>query len=174
MALTMKRGFTLLEIVISVTIIAIIGVVVNQAFLTTSRSGLKTEIVKEVKENGDFALATMERMIRGAAANTISCANNAVTITSSDNGITTFGCAFDGSITRIASISASGTQYLTSRALTLGGTECASSTLVISCTATPGIPTYVSVQFTLSQKSPSPGVSDQASATFETTVNTRN
>lgn len=168
------KGFTLLEIIVSVVIIALIGMVVSQAFLTTSRSGVKTEILKEVKQNGDFALSTMERMIRGAKADTTSCVNNTVTLTGSDNGTTTFGCFFDGIISRIASTSASGTQYLTSRAVTLGGTDCISSTLTISCTPTPGIPVNVFIKFTLSQKGSSPSTFEQAQAAFETSVTTRN
>ncbi len=169
-----NEGFTLLEIIVSVTLIALIGTVVSQAFLTTSRSGVKTEILKEVKQNGDFALTTMERMMRGAKADSTSCANNTVTFTNSDSGVTTFGCFFDGTVTRIASTSAVGTQYLTSQALTLGGTDCTSSTLTISCTPNPGIPVKVAVKFMLSQKGSSPSTFEQAQTAFETSVTTRN
>lgn len=169
-----NSGFTLLEVIVSIAVISILGIVVTQAFLTTSRSQVKTETTKEIKQNGDFAITAMERMIRGASSNATSCINNTVTVTSLDGGISTFGCVFDGSVTRIASTSAAGTQYLTSQAVTLGGADCTGSTLVISCTLLQGVPAKVNVQFTLSQKGTSTSASDKAQASFETSVTTRN
>lgn len=167
-------GFTLLEIIVSVTIIALIGAVISQAFLTTSHSQIKTETIKEVKQNGDFAVTTMERMIRGASGASVTCTNNTVTFSSLDLGMTTFGCMADNGVMRIASTSALGTNYLTSKAVTIGGSDCPGSTLRISCTRSPGLPTNVNISFTLSQKGSPPGTFEQAQASFETSVTTRN
>ncbi len=133
--LNRKMGFTLLEILVSVTIISGLSILIAQAFFTTSRSNTKTEILKEVKQNGDFALGIIGKMVRESYGITSTCAAAGTTSTSlsiknPDSGVTTFGCVFDSGVSRVAS--SSGTvDYLTSTSVTLGGTRS------IPCSAPP-------------------------------------
>jgi len=57
-------GFTLVEILVVVGILGIIAVVASTIFFTTIRSSSKTKTLTKVKENGDYALSVMERLIR--------------------------------------------------------------------------------------------------------------
>ncbi len=175
-----KKGFTLLEILVSVTIIAGLSILIAQAFFTTSRSNTKTEILKEVKQNGDIALGLMSRMIRESSQITSVCATAGTTSTSisvknPDSGITTFGCSLDSAVTRIAS-SSGVTDFLTSASVTLGGTGCtdAAMTLQFVCTALPGGGNTVKISFTLSQQGTPVALFQRAQSTFQTTVGVRN
>lgn len=179
-----RKGFTLLEILISISIAATIGVLISQVFFTTTRSNTKTEILKEVKQNGDYALNIMERMIRNAIRVESTCAESGSTLSSlailnPDGDTTTFGCTYSTtySVTLIASTSASaGTEYLTSTGVTLGGTSCsdANNSLSFVCTSYSDQPPKVSVSFTVRQPGVPPDQSDQASMLFKTTATPRN
>jgi prepilin-type N-terminal cleavage/methylation domain-containing protein len=188
----LTKGFTLLEILVSITIISVIMIVIVQVFLTTTRVNTKTEILKDIKQNGDFAMETIERMTRYAT--NISCSSGdgipsqSLTITNADTGTSTFGCALDVGIppqyTQIASQSAMGaltsTQYLTSTDISLakdisGNAVCGTPQLSFVCTRQAGVSTEVKITFTLQSKSSSPDRRDQAPSTvFQSTVTLRN
>ena len=111
---------------VSIGIVAIMGVLISQVFFTTTRSNAKAEVLKNVKQNGDFAAELMGRMIRNANAITTTCADTgstttSITLTNPNGGSTAFGCLLDGTVMRIASTSAGRTDYLTDSGLTLGG-----------------------------------------------------
>lgn len=167
-------GFTLLEILIATSIVAVLGVVISQVLSTTTRTNTKVGIISDVKQNGDYALLTMDRLIRSARRSTCSGAADAfVTLENLDGGITTLGCAWNSSVGRIASVSANGTSYLTGTNVTLGGTDCASDSLTFTC-ASAGVTSAVSIGFRLSQKSTSPLLFEQSTVSFQSTVTVRN
>jgi prepilin-type N-terminal cleavage/methylation domain-containing protein len=175
-----QHGFTLLEILISITIAGAVGVLIAQVFFTTSRTNNKTELLKDVKQNGEYAIGIMERMIRSSLRIESTCETTGTTLTTlqmtNPNGdMTTLGCVLDGS-TRIASTSASTStaEYLTSDNVSLGGTACTGSTLSFICTSYPDEPPRVTVSFSLSQLGTSAEQSDQASIQFQTTATPRN
>ncbi|HVV38925.1 MAG TPA: type II secretion system protein [Candidatus Paceibacterota bacterium] len=60
----MKRGFTLIELMVSVTIFTMVMVVSLGALLTISASERKAETLKSVMTNLNFALDSMSRSIR--------------------------------------------------------------------------------------------------------------
>ena len=174
-----KQGFTLLEIMVSIGIVAIMGVLISQIFFTTTRSNAKAEVLKNVKQNGDFAAELMGRMIRNANAITTTCADTgstttSITLTNPNGGSTAFGCLLDGTVMRIASTSAGRTDYLTDSGLTLGGVDCNGASLSFVCTAPAGQPTTVAITFRLAQKGTPPDQFDRASASFQTTAAIRN
>jgi len=175
----MKKGFTLLEILVAMGVLAILGTVIAQVFFTTTRTNTKVEISKDVKQNGDFAMEVMSRIVRNAASVTTVCsdtgtATDTITVDNLDGGITTFECVLDGDITRIASTSAGRTDYLTSSSLTLGGTDCTGATLQFVCMSPVDGPTTVAIAFTLAQKGTPVDQFEKASASFQTTVAIRN
>lgn len=172
-----RAGFTLLELVISVAIIAGIGTVIAQTFFVTTRSNTKVELQKEVKESGDYAIDIMGRIVRTAATITTACADtgattSSLTLTNPDGGTTTFACEVNAGVARIASISATRTDYLTSSSVTLGA-DCNTSTLSFVCASIAGTPNNVKINFTLSQKGVSPDQIEQASLPFQTSVSLR-
>lgn len=179
---THTSGFTLLEILISVTIAGAVGVLIAQVFFTTARTNTKTELLKDVKQNGEYAMGIMERMIRNSLRVESVCSDTGTTLTSIDivnpNGdTTTFGCVLDSGTTRIASTSSSATtEYLTSNDVTIGGLTCAdaANSLSFVCTSYPDQQTSVTVNFSLSQIGTPPDQFEQASVLFQTTATPRN
>lgn len=174
-----QRGFTLLEVLISVAVMSVIGTIIAQSFFTTTRSSAKVEILKDTKQSGDFAMSVMERMIRNASDITTSCAStgttvDSISIRSTDGGVTTFQCALNGGVTRIASSSANGIVYLSATNVTLGGTVCEESSLEFVCASNPSAGKSVKIQFSLSQKGTGGNQSERASTSFQTTINVRN
>lgn len=172
-------GFTLLEVLVAVGVVGVASVLIAQVFFATTRSNTKTELLKNVKQNGDFAVGVVNRLIRNATAITTACSTTGTTtttisLTNPDGNTTTLGCLLDGAVTRIASVSATATDYLTDSALTLGGSACNGSSLSFVCTTPSGQPTTVTVSFTLSQKGTPVAQFEKSSASFQTTVAIRN
>jgi len=61
-----RRGFTLIEILIAVSIVGIVTVTATGLFTYSLRSNQKTRAILEVKQVGDSAISTMANKIRGA------------------------------------------------------------------------------------------------------------
>ncbi|MGB9911061.1 MAG: PulJ/GspJ family protein [Microgenomates group bacterium] len=90
-----KNGFTLLEMMIVITILALIAVVGSGSFFSILRGSTKTKNLSLVKQNGDYALSVMERMIRNARslkAPTTSGPTDSILIVNPDGGETLFKC----------------------------------------------------------------------------------
>ena len=174
-----SKAFTLIEMLVVVAVIASVGVILTQIFVATSRTNTKIEVTKDVKQAGDFAVEVIERLIREATGVTSACSDSGTTsasidIRNSDNNTTTIGCAPDGAVTRIASTSASKTDYLTSGDVTLGGVDCDASTLAFICTAEAGHSATIEISFSLSQVGTPQDQFEKASAFFQTSVTMRN
>lgn len=176
-AKSQSLGFTLIEIIVSVGIIGLIIVVITQVLFSTGQSNSKVEIQKEVKQNGNYALGVMERMIRNARSVKSTCdgtSTKSIEIVNPGSGTTRLECVLNSGVTRLASESAS-IEYLTNESVTLGGVNCVdvANTLQFTCTSSSGIPPRVNVSFSLSQKG-TPGTQfEQASESFQSTVNLR-
>lgn len=177
-----NKGFTLLEILISISIAASVGILLAQVFFTTARTNTKTELLKDVKQNGEYAVGIMERMIRSALRVQSTCTAAGSTLSSiqivNPNGdTTTFGCLVDGTVTRIASTSSTAvTEYLTSSNVTIGGASCSDleNSLSFVCTSYPDQASRVTVNFSLSEIGTPPDKRDQASVEFQTSTAPRN
>ena len=93
----MKNGFTLVEMLIVVTLLGIFSVAVTQVFFTILRTQIKSESVEEVKRSGDYAFTVMETMIRNAKSVNVPSCNTfnrqSIEIKNPDGGITTFDCS---------------------------------------------------------------------------------
>jgi prepilin-type N-terminal cleavage/methylation domain-containing protein len=62
--MNMKRGFTLVEMLVSVAIFAVVAVIALGALLAMSESNRKAEALKSVMNNLAFAMDSMTRTIR--------------------------------------------------------------------------------------------------------------
>jgi prepilin-type N-terminal cleavage/methylation domain-containing protein len=175
-----RNGFTLIELLVSAAIISGLGILLAQAFFTTTRSNTKVERLTDVKQNGEYALAVMEHMMRNSRSLAAGCtsdgstASDSAAIVSPDGLTTTFTCRLDGDGTRIASVGALSTGYLTGNAVTIGGSSCDADTLAFYCTSIAGIPRSVKVTFSLSQKGTPQDQFEKASTTFQTSIGLRN
>lgn len=168
-----RQGFTLLEMLVSIAIVALLSTVLSQVFITTLRLNTKTELLKDMKQNGELALETMIRLIQNAKR--VDCVSSqSILITSTDDGQTSLECALTGTTTRIASTSATGTSYLTSTSATLGGVNCTGSTLMFACVSAAGQPTTVTVSFRLSQAGIGSEAFNMVNEQFQSSATTRN
>ena len=60
------QGFTLIEIIVVVSILGMVAFFGSNMLFTILKGSLKTKVMSEVKQDGSFAISTMERMIRNA------------------------------------------------------------------------------------------------------------
>ena len=150
----------------TVFILGIVIVVGGNLFFSILKGASKTELTKEVKQNGDYAMAVMERMIKGATALDCTGAPSAITITSPDSLPTIFRCLAGVGVTKIASNSGA----LTGDNVSLGA-SCPGS-LSFICYEDVS-PPKVKVSFTLYQKGSSTRPEEQAQVPFQTTVSLR-
>lgn len=169
-AQTKMRGFSLIEIIISVGVLAVVGTLLSHVFFTTTRTATKTDRVNDIKENGEFAIEIMTRLIRNAksidSSNCTGSSTNTLLINNPEGTITTFSCPNN----RIASESVSLTEYLTNENVSA---DC--STLLFTCLSQPGAPPTVNISFSLDQVGPTPiDQFERARRSFQTSVTLRN
>lgn len=166
-------GFTLLELLIVVSLTVMLMLSASALFLMFLISNTKGNALKTVSAEGDYALSQMEFIIRNAIEilpNTagITCAADMdeLVVRSVDNGITTLTSEDVDGVAKIASNSGI---YLTSGAAELiAGPE-------FDCTAVEaGNSQYITIQFTL--RKGTPGLDEDreiVEQTFQTGVSIR-
>lgn len=104
----MKRGVSLIEILIVVAIFAVLGVLISRVILTTLRGSSRSDNLVKVRDNLDYALSVMERQIRNADS-VSPCPNSDTTridFRDSNGTATYFACTNVGSAGYVASGSA--------------------------------------------------------------------
>ncbi|MEK7521381.1 MAG: prepilin-type N-terminal cleavage/methylation domain-containing protein [Patescibacteria group bacterium] len=74
----MNRGFTLIEILVVISIFAIILLIANQILFSAFRGSSKAEATTRVKREGERVFGLMERSIRNSRA-IISCNSSQIT-----------------------------------------------------------------------------------------------
>lgn len=165
-----EYSFTLVELLVVAAIVLLIIGVVSNLFFSALRGATKTTIINEVKQNGDYALSVMERMIRNAASlNSPTCpfsSSSNIVITNPDNYQTTFACPSPPNV-RIASNSS----YLTSDKVAVSGCS-------FTCFKPTSSSAMVKITFSIHQPPPSAGVTlrpeEKISINYETSVVVRN
>jgi len=154
-----KDGFTLIEMLVATSVIVVVGTIVVSLFLSNLRAASKSKLLTKVKQNGNYALSVMERMIRNAQSiSNCSGTSSSLKILNPDGGITEFICG-----DQIASNSGT---FLTSAGLKVS--DCS-----FECVQPQGKPAVVTIRFKLSQKGTSLGKEFTAQAAFEATVSAR-
>jgi len=175
-------GFTLIEILVVVGILGIITVVSSTMFFTVFKGSGKTKALTKVKENGDYALSVMERLIRDSQEVITNSDNkvcesgmNKIKLKRIDGTLIEFACLEEGTANgRIASNSA----RLTSDEVKLDSCsfDCGCPAAYPNCTSEGAkfFPKTVTIKFTLSQVAATVRPEEQAIVNFQITVNTRN
>lgn len=171
-------GFTLIEMLMVVFLFGLIMTLSGALFSAVLKGSGKSEITKEVKQTGDYAVGMMERTIRNAKS-VSSCSltpSTSISVTDRNNIVATFGCFYDNGLglSGIASSSGVFSDKLTGNNVTLGGTSCADTNMTLRFTCNPDVnPPQVKIGFTLKQIGTSVRPEDQASVNFQSTVNLR-
>lgn len=161
MSQTKNLGFTFIELlVVTVIFISISTMAVAFLFSTLSGGG-KAEAIKEVRQNGSYALSVMEKLIVSSRRVECYLSNPSTTlkITAIDNSIATISCV-GGQI-------ASGSGFLTADNVSV-------SACTFFCTVNPGVPATVEIQFTVSKAGVGFRPGETAEATFHTKLIVKN
>lgn len=167
-------GFTLLEILVVVVLVGALGVLSSTAFFSLLKGASKTDIVKEIKQNGDYALSIMELRLRNATDITapicVGTAANSLTILN-DNGTTsTFQCNLASGAIEEA-ITGGTTKSLINSTVKIG--QC-SSDFNLTCSGSPNGAKTVTIMFKLQQANANAAASERLIQTFQTQVTLRN
>lgn len=153
----MKKGFSLIELLVVVALVGIIGAITTQVFIAGFKSQGKGEIVKEVKQNGDYALSVIETMVRNASdfSTEADCNQDktSISIINPDGYTTIFDCSLTNG--NIASVSALPTTTPgptpTGIPLTSNKVAVSSCNFRVVCPTPPLSPKYVFVNFVMRQ-----------------------
>ena len=62
----MKKGFTLVEMLVVISILSIFGILILTIFTRSLRSSNKSQIIGVIKQNGQAVLENMDKIIRNA------------------------------------------------------------------------------------------------------------
>jgi len=157
-----KQGFTLIEILVVVTIFGIIVVLGSGLFFFLLKGSTKSRVLEVVRQNGDYALSVMGIMVRNASS-LVSYSGSEITIVNPDRGTTIFSCSGG----RIASNGAN----LIGDEVKVDDCSSIFSLEVDPAGATPAVMT---IRFSLSQKAVTARPEEQALMNFQTTVSLRN
>jgi len=152
-------GFTLIEVLVFISILVVILTICFSLLLITFNGSSKNDALKEVKQNGEFALSVMERF--AVSAKKVECTvNNTLQITMLDNSSTVFSCADN----KISSNSSS----LTDSNVSVSG-------CVFVCTINEGSPAMVGIGYTVEVAGNNSKIlSERARLSFSTKVIVRN
>ncbi|MEK7571380.1 MAG: prepilin-type N-terminal cleavage/methylation domain-containing protein [Patescibacteria group bacterium] len=165
-----SSGFTLVEVLVAISIIAIIGVLIISVLTLSLRGSNKAEVSSVVKQQGNTVLTQIARKLRYAKTldNPASCVPSttvaSLTITDVSNTQTTYACT-SGSITVL---SANGVPLIDTNAVAMSNCSfvCSQQTLLD--------PPTVRIQFLLTAKSTSQLAETQSSLPFQTSITLRN
>lgn len=69
-----QKGFTLVEMLVVITLLAVFGVLILTIFTRTLRGGNKSQIIETIKQNGQIVLETMDKTIRNS--DNVVCVSN--------------------------------------------------------------------------------------------------
>lgn len=156
------KGFTLLELMVVISLIGLISVSAIGLFFRSIRGTGKTQSIQIVDQNSQFALTTIERFIINARQVTdvsgAPCPNSgpSLTLLNADGFATTFSLSDD----RIASNS----DYISSDDVII-------SNLQFTCTTPAGAPDRITVSFDASHADTAGDVA--TSQSFTTSANLR-
>lgn len=100
-----KAGFSIIELLVVVAIFSTLAVLATQSVVLTLRGSKKSESLIEVRENVNYAMSIMERLIRNAKEDALSCSDLVLNYTDQYGNPADFTCE-GGSNGWIASSSA--------------------------------------------------------------------
>ena len=167
-----RKGLSLIEVLVVITIFSVLGVLVTQSVVLTLVGSRKSESIIHARENLDYALNIIERQIRNAsyvysdASYTAPCPNSGDTSSiyyKDQNGKeSSFSCVYMGSDSYVAS----GSARLTSGSVRV--TDCS-----FTCTAgATGAPDFVTIELSLAEDSASGAQGANVSASTQIRLRT--
>lgn len=83
-------GFSLVEILIVISLFVVVSLIVGQALFSTIKGSTKSDLTIKVRQNGNYALSVMERMLHSATS--ISCTSQLITYRDSNGADSALEC----------------------------------------------------------------------------------
>lgn len=84
-----KRGFTLVEMLVVISLLSVVGVIILTIFSNTLKGTNKSQIISLIKQNGQSALENMDKTIRNAES--VFCwSNTNIVVVNSDDTYTRY------------------------------------------------------------------------------------
>lgn len=157
-----KKGFSLIEMLVAISIFAVIGVLTTTSMALTLRSSKKSDSLVRVRESINYSLSSLERQIRNSEKIT-SCTATKLSYVSIEGISTQFECKTPGALGYIASGSAS---------LRLTPDDISVTACSFTCTQAVNSPAIVSVSVTAEDKNTTGTEKGSVSTTME--IVTRN
>lgn len=111
----LSRGVSLLEILVAVSVFAVLGILITRSVLLTLGGGKKTESLIRVRENVNYSIGVIERQLRNANS-IIDCTNtdtSRISYTDQSGNVASFSCV-DIGISDTVGYIASGSAKLSS------------------------------------------------------------
>lgn len=176
----MKKGFTLIEIVVVLTMMAIILAAIMGALVSTFRASNKVTVTNKVMENGNWALSEIRRNIINSKSIDMQCPlspgiGSSLAFTNINDGeVTTIICTppSSGQKGKIASVSARGSVDLTS-ANEVSVVDCSQ---FVSCNTSDSssVPIDANFNFKVSSGNPDASILEYVEKEFSSKISLRN
>lgn len=165
---SLKRGYTLIELLVSIGIISIVAAIGVDIFLNITRSYNKANIITQIEQNGNLALSQMSYEIRNArSVSPTSGTTSTLSLVNQDGQDVVFSFVPQTG-------SANGYVARNSIPLTDNSYSNGVNVIQLSFTVTGVNPLVVSITLALAQPLGAPGRVDyQAQTTLTTTVSLR-
>jgi prepilin-type N-terminal cleavage/methylation domain-containing protein len=157
------KGFSLLEILVVVSVFAVLGILITRSVLLTLSGGRKSESLIRVRDNLNYSVGIMERQLRNANSIT-TCPNpntSIISYTDINGNAAIFSCVNIGT----AGYVASGAARLTSEEINV--TKCS-----LTCATGSGTPSSVTIN--LEAKDASASGAENSTVTTSTQIFLRN
>ena len=151
-------GFTMIEMLVFLSILIIILSISFLLLLTTFNNSAKAEALKEIRQNGDFAISSMERYIVSAKS-TECLSGQSLQVTKLDGGTIDFVCQ---------------NETISSDSASLTNDQVVVSDCLFECTQEEGLAGMVNISFTVTTGDEDLRSSEKASLPFETKIIVRN
>lgn len=171
--LKFNKGYSLIELLVVITLIAILGTLTAESFILGIKAQSKSEILKEVKQNSDYIGQVVESMVRNAIdIEETQCNTNTQTLTvrSADGNYTTFDC----STSVMASVSGEFPQPTIYLTLSNNRVSIGSCNFRVVCPTPPINPKYIFINFSMSQTGSELPKEQQAAYEYQNTISLRN
>lgn len=169
-----ESGFTLIEVLVVIGIFVLISTVIVSIFFVVLRGTKNSDSIILVKQNGEYAMSQMIRMIRFAKSldSPTVCDGNvltSITISTFDSNQTTFSCPVDALPTPnfIASNSANSTRLTNIQ--DVGVSSCS-----FVCTESGGSAPLINIKFSLTKVNSSGLPEGNVTIPFQSSVVMRN
>lgn len=174
-----ETAFTLIELLVVIGVFLAVAAVVGGILFSTLRGSQKSTTIDTVRENGNFALSTMTKTIRGAKSVTwarsgggcpspgIRASGEYLDILSQDNQTISFQCGTVLSPDDIGYFTSSWASLINTAAVKIGSCS-------FTCTKAEGEPPVVKIKFTLTQAGTSTFAEQTSAVDFDTSVTLRN